>query len=250
VTPRWVPGTLVVALLAGSAAALPAAAHTPPPPGTPISPPPTGDVLPTPPPTAPPPTEPVPVIADPTTPPPTTVAASEPEAPASTPPPAAPRPAPAPTAPPPQPLAPAAPDPPPPSGALPPGPAPDTAGSAPLVRGRIATVVAGSGAGLDTVDPPLAIEDVPVPLPAPEAPQADGAPDRTPPTQRRLAPRPPGDDVAAPAPATASARSRDQRGPFRRDVLPLALLGGAVALAYVACLQLAEHRRQRRGAAR
>ncbi len=69
----------------------------------------------------------------------------------------------------------------------------------------------------------------------------------TPPTQRRLGPRAGDEEVAAPpaAPATAAARSGD-RGLFRTELLPLLLLGGAVAAAYVACLQLAMRRREAR----
>jgi len=104
--------------------------------------------------------------------------------------------------------------------------------------------------GLATVDAPAPTDDPPAAAPAPAlaAPEIGGD-ERTTPTQRRLAPRATGDDVAAPAPATASARTSGD-GPFRREVLPLLLLGGAVCMAYVASLQVAERRRSRRGAGR
>jgi len=73
----------------------------------------------------------------------------------------------------------------------------------------------------------------------------------TPPTQRRLAPRPTDDEVAAaPAPPTAATRAQGRRGLLRGELVPLLLLGGAVAATYVACLQVAEHRRQRRSSRR
>jgi hypothetical protein len=237
VTPRWVPGTLVGALLAGTVAALPAAAQTapPPPPGTPVSPPPTGDVLPTPPPTVAPTTEPPAVLQAPATPPPTTATAIEPPAPTPSPRPTRPPAAPAPAAPPPAPVP----------------PAPAIVGTALVVTGVATTTPARSGRaaggdGLTVVGPSPAPEASVVPAPDLAAPGTTA--DRSAPTQRRLAPRPTVDEqVAAPAPGTAGTRSRAERGLFRRELLPLLLLGGAVATAYVACLQVAERRRQRRG---
>lgn len=241
VTFRVVPGALA-ALLVGLAAALPAAAQTPPPPpGTPISPPPTGVVLPTPPPTAPPPTEPPQVRPAPTTPPPTTATGSATPSPSPTPttPPDR-RPPVRPTPPPPGPLRPS-PSPLPPPGRRPvPPTTPDAVGA-----GRRTTFV-DTGVGLVAVD-----------APSPETPEAGAAtPDDraartgTPPTQRRLGPdtSADGDEVAAPPTngrATAATRRAD-RGLFRTELLPLLLLGGAVAAAYVACLQVAMRRREAR----
>ena len=240
-TPRRVPGTLVVALLLGTAIALPAAAGTPPPPpGTPISPPPTGDVLPAPPPTAPPPTEPVPVLPAPTTPPPTTATALEPTAPAPDPAPSRPRPAPAlapPEATPPEPAPPA------PTPLVPARPGPDVTATRPatLARGRLVAVGTEVG-GLAALDVLPVADDGPAPA---SVPDVTG---RTAPTQRRLGSPSSEAEVAAPAPAAT--RTGADRSPFRRDVLPLLLLGGAVCMAYVACLQVAERRRQRRAARR
>ena len=241
-TPRRVPGTLVVALLLGTAIALPAAAGTPPPPpGTPISPPPTGDVLPAPPPTAPPPTEPVPGLPAPTTPPPTTATALEPTAPASDPAPSRPRPpAPAPAPPeatPPEPVPPA------PTPLAPATPGPDVTATRPATFARDRLVAVGTEVGgLAALDVLPVADDGPAPA---SVPDVTG---RTAPTQRRLGSPSSEEEVAAPAPATT--RTGADRSPFRRDVLPLLLLGGAVCMAYVACLQVAERRRQRRAARR
>ena len=94
-------------------------------------------------------------------------------------------------------------------------------------------------------------EAVPSPAPAtgladPGTPSPDAAGrTATPPTQRRLAPRATAGDDEVAAPPTATTRRAD-RGLFRSELLPLLLLGGAVAAAYVACLQVAERRREAR----
>jgi hypothetical protein len=100
-----------------------------------------------------------------------------------------------------------------------------------------------TGGGLVVVDP----------LPVPDG---DGAPagapaleERTAPAQRRLGPADDRDAVAAPSGTglpTAASRPGGDRGFLRSELLPLALLGGAVATAYVACLQMAVRRRDRR----
>jgi hypothetical protein len=91
------------------------------------------------------------------------------------------------------------------------------------------------------------------PLPLPDVdPAPAGAPglqQRTAPTQRRLGPADGRDAVAAPSGTglpTAASRPGGERGFLRGELLPLALLGAAVATAYVACLQVAVRRRDRR----
>jgi hypothetical protein len=127
--------------------------------------------------------------------------------------------------------------------------------SAPVTGRRFAAVHTGPTAGSGTVRvlevPPLLGSTPADEVPAGAAPDDDRR--TTPPTQRRLGPRA-GEEVAAPtipgagAP-TAATRSED-RGLLRGELLPLLLLGGAVAAAYVACLQLALRRRERSARAR
>jgi hypothetical protein len=90
-------------------------------------------------------------------------------------------------------------------------------------------------------------------VPASPAPDDDDRRATTPPTQRRLAPGADEQVAASTIPGagapTAASRSGD-RGLLRGELLPLLLLGGAVAAAYVACLQLALRRRERAARAR
>jgi hypothetical protein len=242
---RELAGTLAAVLLAGVAAALPASAQTtpPPPPGAPVSPPPTGVVTRTPPPTAPPPTAPRPVPRAPASPPPTTAAGLAPT-PTTNPPvtrrpavvrrtPTAPRPSPAALVPTP---------------VVAPRPAPRSPARAAAPRASGARTPAApvvpTGDGLVVVEP-LPTPDVGEPAPAPPR---DLEP-RTAPTQRRLDAGSDRDAVAAPAGTglpTAASRPGGAGGFLRSELVPLLLLGGAVATAYVACLQVAVRRRDRR----
>jgi hypothetical protein len=96
----------------------------------------------------------------------------------------------------------------------------------------------------------VVVEPLPLPGVGEVAPTMLPAPAPRPaPTQRRLEGAPDGDAVAAPSATglpTAASRPGGERGFLRGELLPLLLLGGAVATAYVACLQVAVRRRERR----